>query len=196
MTAHPLIAADGGANHLAQLGLRDVDRHTYPRLAWIAVGVGHDQEALGGEGVCRIHLCAFAAGEKPARIVTGAAKADAIGISESCLFCRIAAMAALGQPFEPPRPHGIDPLGWDRGQSMSSYGHGSPGPGPGPGEPGMTASLQLVSPEGHRGVVALDMLLRDVSAVLPLLQTSAAPAAAIEAPANPWVLFDVPPAAE
>jgi hypothetical protein len=43
-----------------------------------------------------------------------------------------------GQPFEPPRPHGIDPLGWDRGQSMSSYGHGSPGPGPGPGEPGMT----------------------------------------------------------
>jgi len=61
---------------------------------------------------------------------------DRTGVEEPV---RVTAMHAMriraGQPFEPPRPHGIDPLGWDRGQSMSSSGRGSPGPGP--GEPGM-----------------------------------------------------------
>ncbi len=66
---------------------------------------------------------------------------DRTGVEEPV---RVTAMHAMriraGQPFEPPRPHGIDPLGWDRGQSMSSYGHGSPGPGP--GEPGMNDAPQ------------------------------------------------------
>ena len=76
-------AVCGGA---AQRAFADLDRLADRGVARVAVGVGNDKKPCACQRIGGVHLCAFATGEQPARVVARTPQRDAVGIGKRRLF--------------------------------------------------------------------------------------------------------------